>query len=218
MWCSMSSARPLVRCQCPDANRRRTARETVASPRSRPSWALADRSLPPTAISSCATLPPSWRSSRSWAMALSGGFAVRCSGAIGTRRSRIRANTSDGPGSRRPVVSLAPEKHLFLNVPRKRSVVSLCGKSFAISTNGPIRSESGRLFSVFDFQNFSSLFGKPCSRFANRCSRFSHGGLGQSTLVGSLGVAHKLGKAGVASDRPDLVRGGIDNRRCVHPC
>src|SRR5215813_15658692 len=26
----MSSARPLVRCQCPDANRRRTARETVA--------------------------------------------------------------------------------------------------------------------------------------------------------------------------------------------
>src|SRR5215471_18754014 len=30
MWCSMSSARPLVRCQCPDANRRRTARETVA--------------------------------------------------------------------------------------------------------------------------------------------------------------------------------------------
>src|SRR5262245_15784165 len=30
MWCSMSSARPLVRCQCPDANPRRTARETVA--------------------------------------------------------------------------------------------------------------------------------------------------------------------------------------------
>src|SRR5262249_40883384 len=30
MWCSMSSARPLVRCQCPDANRKRTARETVA--------------------------------------------------------------------------------------------------------------------------------------------------------------------------------------------
>src|SRR5262245_40093702 len=29
MWCSMSSARPLVRCQCPDANRRRTAREIV---------------------------------------------------------------------------------------------------------------------------------------------------------------------------------------------
>src|SRR5262245_14522751 len=29
-WCSMPSARPLVRCQCPDANRRRTARETVA--------------------------------------------------------------------------------------------------------------------------------------------------------------------------------------------
>jgi len=69
------------------------------------------------------------------------------------------------------------------------------------------RSESGRLFSVFDFQDFSSLFGKPCSRFANRCSGFSHGGLGQSTLVGSLGVARKLGKAGVASDRPDLVRG-----------
>src|SRR6266446_7626637 len=69
------------------------------------------------------------------------------------------------------------------------------------------RSESGRLFSVFDFQDFSSLFGKPCSRFANRCSGFSHGGLGQSTLVGSLGVARKLGKAGVASDRSDLVRG-----------
>src|SRR5215813_11498879 len=69
------------------------------------------------------------------------------------------------------------------------------------------RSESGQSFSGLDFQDFSSLYGKPYGRFASRCSSFGHGSLGQSTLVGGLGVADKLRKAGVAGDGPDLVRG-----------
>jgi len=42
-----------------------------------------------------------------------------------------------------PVVTLAPEKPLFLNPPRKRFVVTLCGKSLAISTNASIQNDSG---------------------------------------------------------------------------
>src|SRR5262249_17175223 len=40
------------------------------------------------------------------------------------------------------VGTLAPEKLLFLNVPRRRHVGTLAAKSFAISTNGSNRSES----------------------------------------------------------------------------
>ena len=69
------------------------------------------------------------------------------------------------------------------------------------------RSVSGQSFSGLDFQDFSGLFGKPLRRFANRCSGFGHGSLGEATLVGGLGVADKLRKAGVAGDGPDLVRG-----------
>src|SRR5262245_4825642 len=69
------------------------------------------------------------------------------------------------------------------------------------------RSESGQSFSGLDFQDFSGLYGKPYGRFASRCSSFGHGSLGQSTLVGGLGVADKLRKAGVAGNGPDLVRG-----------
>ncbi len=69
------------------------------------------------------------------------------------------------------------------------------------------RSESGQSFSGLDFQDFSGVFGKRSGRFASRCSSFGHGSLGQSTLVGGLGVADKLRKAGVAGDGPDLVRG-----------
>jgi hypothetical protein len=48
--------------------------------------------------------------------------------------SHIPASTTDGPGladhavPRRPVVTLALEKPLFRNVPRKRPVVTLLGK------------------------------------------------------------------------------------------
>ena len=49
------------------------------------------------------------------------------------------------------VVSLAPKKRLFLNVRRKRLLVSPFGKSFAISTNGTIRSELSRLLTLHDF-------------------------------------------------------------------
>jgi len=43
-----------------------------------------------------------------------------------------------------PVVSLALEKRLFLNVRRKRLWCHFSAKSFAISTNGSLRSESSR--------------------------------------------------------------------------
>src|SRR5262245_34833141 len=49
---------------------------------------------------------------------------------------------SCGPGRGAAMVTVALEKHLFLNVPRKRLVVTLCGKSLAISTKRSIRSES----------------------------------------------------------------------------
>src|SRR5262249_35320980 len=69
---------------------------------------------------------------------------------------RLRSSMGSSPEPAEPA-------YRRLRMPRKRPQV------LGVDLN---RSESGRLISVLDFQDFSVLFGKPCSRFASRCSGF----------------------------------------------
>src|SRR5262249_37103483 len=69
--------------------------------------------------------------------------AVDCT-ALRRRRSPGEQARRHRRGRAWPVVPLALEKGLFLNVRRKCLLVPLAAKSFAISTNGLVRSESRR--------------------------------------------------------------------------